>query len=680
MSGSESPIRTLDSETIRQIAAGEVVERPASVVKELLENSLDAGADRITIAVEEGGTDRIRIKDNGVGMSEEALQQAVKKHTTSKIDSIEDLESGLGTLGFRGEALHTIGAVAKMRLRSKPHGEAHGAELSVEGGEVTSTTAVGCPAGTIITVEELFYNTPARRKFLKTTATEFDHISTVVTQYALANPDVAISLEHNSRELFATEGQGDLQATILSVYGRDVAESMIDFETGSSAPVSAKGLISHPETTRSTREYLSTFINGRYVRSRLLREAVLSAYGSQLSANRYPFAVVFIDIPSTAVDVNVHPRKMEVRFDNETIVRETVEEAIKTALLENGLVRSGAPRGQSAPDEVEIDPQSQSEEAVQHSAQSPKSTEQDGTTTQGRAIDPDSETAWVVSENGPTGVTNSTGADDTDSVWSLESPLRGASSETEGNETNTSSDENSTSQNASNEYSATASNSSSQQDLTGEAVSLSPSVGSIPSLDILGQVDESYIVADSGDGIVLIDQHAADERVHYESLKEQFNSSVTTQELANPVSLSLTTQELARFDEWKSVLESLGFHATRTDSENICVSAVPAVLSATINPTQLRTVLADFIQTGEASGAVDIVADDLLADLACYPALTGNTRLTEGSVVGLLEALDDCENPYACPHGRPVVIQVNLSEIEERFERDYPGHDRHRYD
>ncbi len=597
MSGSESPIRTLDSETIRQIAAGEVVERPASVVKELLENSLDAGADRITIAVEEGGTDRIRIKDNGVGMSEEALQQAVKKHTTSKIDSIEDLESGLGTLGFRGEALHTIGAVAKMRLRSKPHGEAHGAELSVEGGEVTSTTAVGCPAGTIITVEELFYNTPARRKFLKTTATEFDHISTVVTQYALANPDVAISLEHNSRELFATEGQGDLQATILSVYGRDVAESMIDFETG-----------------------------------------------------------------------------------YETIVRETVEEAIKTALLENGLVRSGAPRGQSAPDEVEIDPQSQSEEAVQHSAQSPKSTEQDGTTTQGRAIDPDSETAWVVSENGPTGVTNSTGADDTDSVWSLESPLRGASSETEGNETNTSSDENSTSQNASNEYSATASNSSSQQDLTGEAVSLSPSVGSIPSLDILGQVDESYIVADSGDGIVLIDQHAADERVHYESLKEQFNSSVTTQELANPVSLSLTTQELARFDEWKSVLESLGFHATRTDSENICVSAVPAVLSATINPTQLRTVLADFIQTGEASGAVDIVADDLLADLACYPALTGNTRLTEGSVVGLLEALDDCENPYACPHGRPVVIQVNLSEIEERFERDYPGHDRHRYD
>ncbi|MUV59124.1 DNA mismatch repair endonuclease MutL, partial [Halogeometricum sp. CBA1124] len=255
MSGGDRPtIRALDDRTIRQIAAGEVVERPASVVKELVENGLDADANRVSVAVDAGGTEGVRVRDDGVGMDRDAVRMAVDEHTTSKISDIEDLEAGVGTLGFRGEALHTIGAVSRLTVRSKPRGgDEAGTELRVEGGEVTDVRPAGCPEGTVVEVDDLFFNTPARRKFLKTTATEFDHVNTVVTQYALANPDVAISLEHDDREVFATEGRGSLEATVLSVYGREVAESMtrVDHEPDAGGVGSVTGLVSHPETTRS---------------------------------------------------------------------------------------------------------------------------------------------------------------------------------------------------------------------------------------------------------------------------------------------------------------------------------------------------------------------------------------------------------------------------------------------
>jgi DNA mismatch repair protein MutL len=285
MSSNENAITALDTETVRQIAAGEVVERPASVVKELIENSLDADATRISVAVESGGADGIRIRDDGIGMDEDAVQRAIKEHTTSKIDDINDLASGVGTLGFRGEALYTISAVSKMTIRTKPRDGNRGTELHIEGGTVVDVEAAGCPEGTVVEIRDLFFNTPARRKFLKTTATEFDHINTVVTHYALANPDVAITLEHNDREVFATTGRGNLESAVLSVYGREVAESMISITTGdieSDRITAIEGLISHPETTRSTRQYLSTFINGRYVEARALREAIINAYGDQL--------------------------------------------------------------------------------------------------------------------------------------------------------------------------------------------------------------------------------------------------------------------------------------------------------------------------------------------------------------------------------------------------------------
>ncbi|SFF88025.1 DNA mismatch repair protein MutL [Halopelagius inordinatus] len=752
MTDEDTPaIRALDDRTVRQIAAGEVVERPASVVKELVENSLDAGASRVSVAVDTGGTEGVRVRDDGRGMTESEVELAVEEHTTSKIAGIDDLESGVGTLGFRGEALHTISAVSRTTVRTKPRGGDSGTELRVEGGEVTAVRPAGCPEGTVVEVEDLFYNTPARRKFLKTTATEFDHVNTVVTHYALANPDVAISLEHDDREVFATEGRGSLESTVLSVYGREVAESMVrvDHEPESGAIDAVSGLVSHPETTRSTREYLSTFVNGRYVTARVLRESVLAAYGGQLASDRYPFAVLFVDLPADTVDVNVHPRKMEVRFHEESAVEDAVEEAVRSALLEDGLVRASAPRGRSAPDETAVAPESPTEEVTGGAGHSPQPESSGGRASRSRkrsfgegsgrsapegeteerganAADDSAQTAFEsvasdsgvgddadADESGLTGTDSEDGgrtasadhtADETrsDDAWTVST---GSGSESDDATSRTEpaspglSESSATGTNPSNADAPRAEKSPDspspasdrrrsggpplgvegptvQRDLDGEAAALEPEFDSLPSMRVLGQLHETYIVAETASGLVLVDQHAADERVNYERLRAELAGDVATQALANPVELELTAREAALFAEYRDALADVGFRAERTGERTVEVRSVPAVFASALDPELLRDALTAFVSEGDDGGRETVanVADELLADLACYPSVTGNTSLTEGSVVDLLSALDDCENPYACPHGRPVVIELDRGEIEDRFERDYPGH------
>ncbi|MFB6137663.1 MAG: DNA mismatch repair endonuclease MutL, partial [Halobacteriaceae archaeon] len=336
-------IRQLDQSTIDRIAAGEVVERPAAALKELVENSLDAGADSVDVELEAGGTDLLRVADDGHGMTENAVERAVEKHTTSKIERLADLEH-VGTLGFRGEALHAVAAVSRTTITTRAAESPRGTQLTVEGGEVVDVSPAGRPVGTTVAVRDLFYNVPAREKYLAESATEFAHCNRVVSRYALANPDVAVSLTHDGREVFATPGRGDLREAALAVYGREVAESLVpvdavadagddgaveDAESGADAdapladaPLTrVHGYVSDPETTRSTREYLATYVNGRYVDDAGLRDAVLSAYGGQLAPDRYPFAVVFVECPPGAVDANVHPRKLEVRFSDPQAVR-----------------------------------------------------------------------------------------------------------------------------------------------------------------------------------------------------------------------------------------------------------------------------------------------------------------------------------------------------------------------
>jgi DNA mismatch repair protein MutL len=722
----ETTIRQLDDDTVARIAAGEVVERPASAVKELVENSLDADADRVDVTVQEGGTELIQVSDDGRGMDETSLRAAIRQHTTSKITGLADLESGVATLGFRGEALHTVGSVSKLTISSRPRdADGAGAELRYEGGDVVSVEPAGCPTGTTVEVEALFYNTPARRKFLKTTATEFAHVNRVVTRYALANPDVAVSLTHDGREVFSTTGQGDLQATVLSVYGREVASAMIPVEAdGDDLPVgpldSVTGLVSHPETNRSSREYLATYVNGRAVTADAVREGIMGAYGAQLGGDRYPFVVLFLDAPGDAVDVNVHPRKREVRFDDDDAVRRQVDAAVEAALLDHGLLRSRAPRGRSAPGEARLDPgrtpkgrpaaagpnrsatntdAGRRESTAEERASPPTADDERGSSegVQRNRLDRTDEADEPAPserqtadgagprERPPSSSARSASSSDQDrtgagsgSATRPQSAL-GPDSVVDPDSTTESTTAERTTEKKTGESDSTRrfSRPTEQRTLGGETANdEAPEFDSLPALRVLGQFRETYLVCESPDGLVLVDQHAADERVNYERLREAFADDPAAQALASPVELELTAAEAEAFEGYREALARLGFYADRVDDRTVAVTTVPAVLEETLEPARLRDVLASFVGGDRESGAetIDALADEFLGDLACYPSITGNTSLTEGSVVDLLSALDGCENPYACPHGRPVLVQFEDRDIEDRFERDYPGH------
>ncbi|QSG12215.1 DNA mismatch repair enzyme (predicted ATPase) [Halapricum desulfuricans] len=681
-------IRELDPTTVERIAAGEVVERPASVVKELVENSLDADASRVRVAVESGGTESIRVSDDGIGMDEQALERAVRQHTTSKIRDIDDLEAGLATLGFRGEALHAIGAVSRLTITSRPRDDSadRGAKITVEGGDVGTVQPAGCPVGTTVEVEDLFYNVPARRKYLAQEATEFAHVNSVTTAYALANPDVAVALEHGGREVFATTGRGDLEETVLDVYGREVAEAMIEIDEEAvpeGALEDVSGLVSHPETNRASREYLSTYVNGRFVTADAVREAVIEAYGGRIASDRYPFAVLFVEVDPSLVDVNVHPRKMEVRFADAEGVREQITAAVEAALRREGGLRTRAPRGQSAPEQTAIDPGNRTEGRSDRADAADSTTaDANGDGEQSAAAgdrDSDGERSSAVRDGDPRDERPTATSDDgaSESADALSSDRTGT---TENSHSNPEPAERTPSRSESprghGETTAeTPTVTATEQRRFGDDDPAMQSFDSLPSMRVLGQIEDSYVVAETDDGLVLIDQHAADERINYERLREQFLGETTTQVLADSVEIELTARESALFEQFTEALSRLGFQAERIDDRTIEVRTVPALIAEAGGPELVRDVLSSFVERdGDAAGTVEAVADELLADLACYPSVTANTSLTDGSVVSLLEALADCENPYACPHGRPVLIEIGTDEIEARFERDYPGH------
>jgi DNA mismatch repair protein MutL len=658
----EGEIRRLDDATVRQIAAGEVVERPASAVKELVENSVDAGASRVTVAVENGVKDRIVVRDDGRGMTEPEVHEAVKKHTTSKLRDIDDLESGIGTLGFRGEALYAIGGVSRLAVRTRKQGTVKGTELTVEGGEVTDVSTVGCPEGTTVEVRDLFYNVPARRKYLKQDSTEFAHVNRVVTGYALANPDVAVTLEHDGRETFATPGQGDLQEAVLSVYGREVAASMVPVDGGEEGPLEGvSGLVSHPETTRASRDYLTVLVNGRYVTAGAVREAVVAAYDTQLAPDRYPFAVLSLSLDPAEVDVNVHPRKLEVRFSDEDQVRKQVRAAVREALLDAGLVRSSAPRGRSQAEQTEISP----ERAVKESDSLAGTGEEPRRAAGAERWQDESREDEVELDPAP-GDDIDRPAPPAERERSVEfEEVRwqaGGASEADSGTTTTDHDPH-----------RRFAERPAQATLGAEETVETPEFDRLPAMRVLGQYDDTYLVAESEDGLLLVDQHAADERVNYETLRERFSGNVATQTLVSPVEVELTAREADLFRDGAEALSRLGFRAELVDDRTVAVRTVPAMLAEAEAPKLVRDLLSDLVN-GDPAETVSEAVDHLLGDMACYPAIKGNESLTEGSVVSLLEALDACENPYACPHGRPVLLEFSREEIEDRFERDYPGH------
>ncbi|AWB28304.1 DNA mismatch repair endonuclease MutL [Halococcoides cellulosivorans] len=703
-------IHELDPTTVERIAAGEVVERPASVVKELVENALDAGADRIDVTAEAGGTERIVVSDDGHGMSERALRRAVREHTTSKITSIDDLEAGVSTLGFRGEALHAIGAVTRLTICSRAAGADRGTELEVAGGEIERVDPAGRRTGTTVTVEDLFYNVPARRKYLATESTELAHVTRIVRGYALTDPDVAISLTHDDREVFATAGDGDRRSAVMAVYGREVAESMITVEATDlpDGPLEAvDGVISHPETTRSSREYTTTAVDGRYVRASTVRDAVIDAYGGHLGGDRYPFAVIDVSVPLGAVDVNVHPRKLEVRFPDETAAGEQLRTAVRAALSEAGVIRTGAPRGGSAPTDVAIEPgdgadgSSASDDGASDAPTERRAAFRDTAETPARrdsGVEHARRDRAAESERRDSGVEHARrdGADSGDGSPDANagSAATAADTSTEsfGAPTHETTDTPAERQATSAQTEVPTAERTSEQTDSGQSTggrahlpttqldlggsdATSLAFDALPAMNLLGQLDETYLVATAGADLLLIDQHAADERIAYERLRDRLDGEVATQALADPVDVTVTTGEAAVFETLVDALARLGFTAELIDDRTLELRTVPTVFAEGIDPDRLVDALSEALAGADPASTVEAAVDDLLADLACAPAVTAHTSLSTGSIRALLAALDDCEHPYSCPHGRPTIVTVDQSEIATRFERDYPGHD-----
>ena len=571
-------IRILADDVASQIAAGEVVERPASVVKEILENALDAGATSITIRVEQAGHKVIEIADNGSGITPDDLPLAVTRHATSKLRTAEDLFH-IRSLGFRGEALASIGSVSRMTVISRDQSAEVGARLLIEGGAGGVVTSTGIPVGTVIRVEELFYNVPARLKFLKSDMTERNQINTLVTRYALAYPQVRFELQQDGKTVLRTHGNGDRREILAQLYGADVARQMLEITLEEDIQVS--GFISPVALTRSNRREITFFVNGRPVQDTALISALMQAYHTLLMVGRFPMAVLFIQLEPEEVDVNVHPAKAEVRFRSPDKVFSAVQRAVKRALLAYSPVPNVVTPYWNAPN------------------------------LQQRRIDP----AWEMA-----GELNK----DLAQVETFESsPVPQP-----------------------------------QPGLPGS---------SVPLLRLVGQVGAAYLVAEGPDGLYLIDQHAAHERVLFEKLMRQHEQRVVSQQLLEPVLIVLPPQGAALLDKQLDVLTHFGFEIEPFGPNTFRVRAIPALLTGSDPAAAVRVVIEDF-EEDESPLANEIEAR-IIAQVCKRAAVKAGKSLTNEEQQVLLRDLEGCQSPRTCPHGRPTMIHLSVDLLERQFGR-----------
>ncbi|MDO9332978.1 MAG: DNA mismatch repair endonuclease MutL [Dehalococcoidales bacterium] len=574
------PIKVLDDRTVARIAAGEVIERPASVVKELVENALDAGSSQITVETRGGGVAFIRVIDDGAGIPSGEVELAFGRHATSKLAQIDDLES-LDTLGFRGEALPSIAAVAEVEMVTSVANATGGDFVQLQNETVTSHTSQARPRGTTVTVKNLFRNVPARLKFLKSTATENSHIAQVVSQYALAFPEVRFTLLTDGRSSLQSPGTGKLLDSVIAIYGVETAQKMVPISTDEAAWQSDKrpdikvaGMVSSPVVSRAGRDALSFFVNRRLISSRLLTFALEEAYQGLLMQGRHPIAVINITLPPVLVDVNVHPTKSEVKFQDERAVFSAVQRAVRGTL-------------------VNLAPIPKIEE-VGHSYQ--------GT----RPI--------------PTHPTR---------LWTLPTQEIGTMTTPPGVQS---------------------------------TPPLLPSV--LPALRVVGQVGTNYIITEGPDGIYIIDQHAAHERILYEKLKgQQAGRNIELQGLLEPATLEVTPRQDAVLKECYLELREYGFTIEPFGERSYLVRTVPGVLSRGDWLTAVREFLDD------PTGRDKERSEAIIKTLACHGAVRAGQTLTDEEIRSLIRQLEQTENPYNCPHGRPTLIHLSIRQLEREFGR-----------
>jgi len=624
-------IRILPEIISNKIAAGEVVERPASVVKELVENAVDAGGRRINVEVEKGGKRLIRVSDDGSGMHGDDALLALERYATSKIASDEDLFR-IRTLGFRGEALPSIASVSRFQLITREPDADVGTEIRVEGGKILQVTETGAPPGTMITVENLFYNTPARRKFLKSTATEIGHITDVLAAAALGHPQTAFQLAHNSRELKHWPAADEPIRRVVDVLGGDLEDRLFSV-AAETEHVRLQGWIAAPHLYRSTARSIFVFVNGRFVRDRVIQHALFAGYAQRMVKGRYPLGVLFLQVPYDRVDVNVHPTKHEVRFADQRRVHEVVRTAVAEALRSQDLPAWGGEEAQTFPVQrpgssagrSDISSSAPSEGPVQRSAFKVQRVSYGGT--EGRL-----DFTKRKYPRDPPAIGDAAGRADAD-TWRYEpgDPAKAP-------------------ENAS------------------RREPLSPS--GFGDLRIVGQVQNTYIVCETPDGLILLDQHAAHERVIYEQLQKRAEQLKTkSQRLLVPETVELSHREASIFEALLESLGRIGLEIEPFGGTTFVVKAVPPMLAERAVEPLVRELVDTAADTGVAEGGPEAAYDECLKRIACHGALRARQSLNEAQIRGLLAQLDACENPSHCPHGRPTWLQWTLRDLEKSFSR-----------
>ncbi|HTK09392.1 MAG TPA: DNA mismatch repair endonuclease MutL [Ktedonobacteraceae bacterium] len=710
------PIRQLAPDVAAKIAAGEVVERPASVVKELIENSIDAGATQIRVDLVHGGLQLIRVTDNGSGIPPEELPLALERHATSKVAQIDDLER-IRSLGFRGEALASIAAVAEVNLLSHARGAEQGAEISASNGQISAVSPAASPEGTALVVRNLFSAVPARLKFLKSRNTEVSHCHHLLEQYALAYPEIRFSVFSEGRQIFATPGDGQLASVLVEVYGLQIAEQMVSLQSGESSrgdnegrPV-VSGYVSRPVSYKSTRQYISFFVNRRWVLSRMLTSAVEGAYHSLLLPGRHPIAVVNIQVDPGLLDVNVHPAKTEIRFLKERPIFAAILRAVRAALLEEPQMPQWQSRRSTTASQVEEQGAEMAPERASTVSPIVQEAEEDDPLA---GLDELDDTG---SDDRPFTISSPTTGPEKETTYPHDNPWLTVTEEETGTRPPVmarlwqSHVRNQVANRA--DYAATPRIESSpaaplaaqveqaalsqpsgqgeekledrlSQEAHAEEVKREASASEevwagtrvdptqprkLPRLRVVGQVAQSFIVTEGEDGMFLVDQHAAHERILLERMVAALKARTPlSQLLLTPIPLDLAPTELEALEEHRPQLEQIGFAFASATTHMLEIQAVPSVLVKQMNARSLHELLVD-LTAPESLGHTETWEERALANVACKAAIKANYFLTVSEMREMLEQLEQTRAPFSCCHGRPTMVHFSLSALEREFGR-----------
>lgn len=601
-------IQVLDGETINKIAAGEVVERPSSVVKELVENAIDAGATAITIEIQDGGISFVRITDNGSGMEKEDIAMAFLRHSTSKIRSSEDLQT-IHSLGFRGEALSSISAVAQVELLTKTAHAMTGCRYRIDGGVEKSMEDIGCPDGTTFIVRQLFYNTPARRKFLKSNMTEAGYISDLIARLAMSHPEVSFKFINNRQNRLHTSGNGRLKDILYHIYGRDISSNLLPVEAERDN-IQMTGFIGKPIICRGNRSYENYFINGRYIKSPIITQAIEDAYKTFTMVHKFPFAVLHFALDTAELDVNVHPTKMEVRFSNGQELYRFVYETLRNILFGRELIPEVKPSEAKIWEAPKTVSQPASSKPIQKSAVQPAHSE--------KPEEKKEKLPEPFEKNRLEARKSSLVEEKTQQYELFETGL-----------------------------------------LTKEARIRHK---------LIGQVFETYWIVEYDGKLFIIDQHAAHEKVLYEKLMKRFKESQTMiQMLQPPIVLTLSMTEVDLLNRYMDDFKRMGFEFESFGGKEYALRGVPSDLYGFTGKEMVTELLDDL--SGESPRIRTDMIGDRIATMACKAAVKGNMRISPKEADALIEELLQAENPYTCPHGRPTIISMTKTELEKRFKR-----------